>query len=128
LWYSDIAEFFVLECVEVCFCLQKSHNSTFCDEKTALEENMAQLATISARIDKDDKIRFDEFCNAVGLNASIAINLFVKTVLRRREIPFSIESDEKTFRSESDMAELKRRVQDLRANRNSAEHDIVEVD
>ncbi len=89
---------------------------------------MAQLATISARIDKDDKIRFDEFCNAVGLNASIAINLFVKTVLRRREIPFSIESDEKTFRSESDMAELKRRVQDLRANRNSAEHDIVEVD
>ena len=89
---------------------------------------MAQLATISARIDKDDKIRFDEFCNTVGINASSAINMFVKAVLRRHEIPFPIESAEDPFYSEANMTELKRRVQDLKAHRNVVEHDIIEVD
>ena len=89
---------------------------------------MAQLATISARIDKDDKIRFDEFCNTVGINASSAINMFIKTVLRRHEIPFTIESSEDPFYSEANMAELRRRAADLRAHRNVVEHDIVEVD
>ena len=89
---------------------------------------MAQLATISARIDKNDKIRFDEFCSTVGLNASSAINMFVKTVLRRHEIPFTIDSKEDPFYSEANMAELRRRVQDLKAHRNVAEHDIIEVE
>lgn len=86
------------------------------------------MATISARIDKNDKTRFDDFCSAVGLSASSAINMFVKTVLRRHEIPFTIESDEDPFYSESNMAELKRRAADLNAHRNVVEHDIIEVD
>ena len=48
------------------------------------------LATISARIDANDKKEFDAFCSSVGLNASTAINLFIKTVLRERRIPFEI--------------------------------------
>ena len=93
-----------------------------------LEKIMAQLTTISAKIDKDDKIRFDEFCDAVGLNSSVVINMFVKTVLRRREIPFRIAIDEDPFYSESNMAELSRRVQDLKEGKNVAEHKIVEVE
>ena len=48
------------------------------------------LATITARVDEKDKIRFDAFCSNVGLNTSAAINLFVKAVLRENRIPFEI--------------------------------------
>ena len=48
------------------------------------------LATITARVDEKDKIRFDAFCSNVGLNTSAAINLFVKAVLRENHIPFEI--------------------------------------
>ncbi|MBQ9630040.1 MAG: type II toxin-antitoxin system RelB/DinJ family antitoxin [Treponema sp.] len=89
---------------------------------------MAQMATISARIEKNDKARFDDFCSTVGLNASTAINLFVKAVLRRHEIPFTIESAEDPFYSESNIAEHKRRIQDLKAHKNIVEHEIIEVD
>lgn len=47
--------------------------------------------TISSRVDADDKARFEQFCESVGLNASSAINIFIKTVLRRHEIPFLIQ-------------------------------------
>ena len=47
---------------------------------------MAQ-ATITARVDANDKIEFDAFCSNVGLNTSTAINIFVKAVLREKRIP-----------------------------------------
>ena len=43
-------------------------------------------ATITARVDAQDKAAFDAFCSNVGLNTSTAINLFVKAVLRERRI------------------------------------------
>lgn len=51
------------------------------------------LTTISARIDEQDKVKFDEFCSSVGLNTSIAINIFIKAVLREKKIPFTITSE-----------------------------------
>ena len=88
---------------------------------------MAQMATISARIDKNDKTRFDEFCSTVGMNASTAINMFVKTVLRRQEIPFTIESAEDPFYSEANMAHLRQAIKELNEGK-GVEHEIVEVD
>lgn len=46
--------------------------------------------TLSVRMDEDVKRRFDDFCAEVGLNASAAINLFAKTVIREQRIPFEI--------------------------------------
>lgn len=51
---------------------------------------MAQT-TLSVRLDSADKKRFEEFCNETGMNVSVAINMFIKTVLRESRIPFSIE-------------------------------------
>ena len=48
------------------------------------------FSTIVARVDNDDKRNFNDFCDSVGLNASVAINLFIKTVLRENRIPFNI--------------------------------------
>ena len=53
---------------------------------------MAQT-TLSVRLDSTDKRRFEEFCNETGMNVSVAINMFIKTVLRESKIPFSIECD-----------------------------------
>ena len=44
-------------------------------------------------MDEEVKRQFDSFCASVGLNASVAVNLFVKAVLRERRIPFEISSD-----------------------------------
>lgn len=54
------------------------------------------FSIIVARIDADDKLNFNAFCSAVGLNPSIAINLFVKTVLRENRIPFNISGKSET--------------------------------
>ena len=44
--------------------------------------------TLSVRMDEELKKKFDDFCSDVGLNASVAVNLFVKTVVRENRIPF----------------------------------------
>ena len=51
------------------------------------------LATLTARVDENDKTSFDTFCSNVGLNTSTAINLFVKAVLRENRIPFEYYAD-----------------------------------
>ncbi|MDR2649952.1 MAG: type II toxin-antitoxin system RelB/DinJ family antitoxin [Clostridiales bacterium] len=45
---------------------------------------------MNVRIDENVKKNFDEFCAEVGMNASVAINMFVRAVLRSRSIPFEI--------------------------------------
>lgn len=87
---------------------------------------MAQ-ATITARVDENDKARFDSFCSNVGLNTSTAINLFVKAVLRENRIPFEIMQSEDPFFSESNLAYVKNSVQELRAGKGTA-HELIEVD
>ena len=57
------------------------------------KENFAMaLSTLTARVDENDKLRFDAFCSSVGLTSSAAINMYVKAVLRERRIPFEISS------------------------------------
>ena len=48
--------------------------------------------TLSVRMDEELKKKFDDFCSDVGLNATVAVNLFVKTVVRENRIPFEITS------------------------------------
>lgn len=53
---------------------------------------MAQ-ATISIRVDQALKRNFDLLCEAFGLSATSAFNIFMKTVVRERRIPFEIRAD-----------------------------------
>lgn len=53
---------------------------------------MAQT-TLSVRLDSDDKRKFEEFCSMTGMNVSVAINMFVKTVLRESKLPFEVIAD-----------------------------------
>lgn len=45
---------------------------------------------LSVRVNKTDKKDFENFCNDVGMNVSVAVNMFIKKVLTDRKLPFEI--------------------------------------
>lgn len=81
------------------------------------------LATITARVDAQDKAAFDAFCSQVGLNTSMAMNLFVKAVLREKRIPFEISQD--PFYSEKNQAYVMKSIKELRDGKGEP-HELIE--
>lgn len=73
---------------------------------------MAQT-TLSVRMDENVKKQFDDFCADVGMNASVAVNLFAKAVLREHRIPFEIASSDSPFYGEANQARLKKSMGQL---------------
>ena len=63
---------------------------------------MAQ-ATFSVRMDEALKKQFDGLCQEFGMNASTAINVFARAVVRQRKIPFEISSPESEITREGAM-------------------------
>jgi DNA-damage-inducible protein J len=45
---------------------------------------------VTIRVDEDTKREFDAFCAGVGMNITTAIHLYMKAVIRTRELPFPI--------------------------------------
>ena len=84
------------------------------------------LATITARVDENDKTAFDKFCSSVGLNSSSAINLYVKAVLREKKIPFEIYQED-PFYSAANQAYIMKSIEELKAGKGTA-HELIEVD
>ena len=72
---------------------------------------MAQT-TLSVRMDEQVKKQFDEFCNEVGMNASVAVNIFAKAVLRERKIPFEISLNQPNAETLAAMREAERIAKD----------------
>ncbi len=71
---------------------------------------MAQ-STMSIRVDSNDKKQFEEFCNAVGMNLSVAVNMFMKKVIREQRLPFEISVD--PFYSEANIRRLEKAAKDI---------------
>lgn len=71
--------------------------------------------TINVRMDENLKKQFEDFCNDTGLNVSVAINMFVKTVVREQKIPFIIASD--PFYSESNLERLKASIGEINSGK-----------
>lgn len=59
-------------------------------------------------MDEEIKRQFDAFCAEVGMNASVAVNLFAKAVLRERRIPFEIAAEPDPFWRPENQAALSR--------------------
>ncbi|MDR2357301.1 MAG: type II toxin-antitoxin system RelB/DinJ family antitoxin [Oscillospiraceae bacterium] len=49
------------------------------------------MTTMSIRVEEQDKKQFDLFCDQTGMNASVAVNMFVKKVLQEHRLPFAVE-------------------------------------
>ena len=88
---------------------------------------MAKQTTLNIRIDEDSKRDFDAFCSNVGLNASVTINMFIQTVLRKRKIPFEITDEADPFYSESNMKVLLQSIAQLDAGKGFI-RELIEVD
>lgn len=85
---------------------------------------MAQ-STLTARIDSNDKARFDAFCSNVGMSSSTAINMFVKAVLRENRIPFEIAQPVDPFFSESNISYVKKSARELREGKGKP-HELID--
>ena len=87
---------------------------------------MAQ-ATLSIRVDSEDKKRFETFCSETGMNVSVAVNMFMKKVIREQKIPFEINAD--PFYSEANMNRLQQSIENVKSGKTTLkEHDLIEVD
>lgn len=82
------------------------------------------LSTLTARVDEHDKIDFDNFCSSVGLTSSAAINIYVKTVLREKKIPFEIKQEDPFFSAKNQEYVLKS-VKELREGKGTV-HELIE--
>ena len=48
------------------------------------------ISTFSVRMESNVKNELDKICAQLGLNTSVAINIFARTVIREKRIPFEI--------------------------------------
>jgi DNA-damage-inducible protein J len=85
---------------------------------------MAEV-NLSISMDEDIKRRFDLFCADAGMNASVAVNLFARAVLRERRIPFRITATDDPFYSAKNQAALERAIDQLEAGEGTV-HELLE--
>ena len=85
---------------------------------------MAQT-TLNVRIDTDVKKGLEEFCAAVGLNTSVAINMFAKAVIREQRLPFEVFVD--PFYSKVNQDRLKAAAKRM-DEKGGTIHELIEVD
>ena len=82
--------------------------------------------TFSILMDSEIKEQFDEFCSQVGMNTTVAVNMFVRAVLRDKRLPFDVTTESDPFYSESNLAHLRRGVAALNSGK-GVEHGMIEV-
>ncbi len=83
--------------------------------------------TLSVRMDSELKEEFSKWCNSVGMNASVAVNMFAKAVLRERKLPFEISDEKDPFYGEKNMAFLEEAVAALNEGK-GVEHELIGVE
>ena len=82
---------------------------------------MADTVTLNVRMDAETKEKFTEFCDEVGMSASSLMNVFAKTVVRNRSVPFPICSDPVPSASSSAQRLFPRSFEELEAMLATAE-------
>ena len=84
------------------------------------------MAQVNFRVDDAVKAKAESACTAMGLTMSSAINIFLTKVANEKRIPFEVCVD--PFYSDEHIAMLERRMADIAVERNSHEHELIEVD
>ncbi len=83
--------------------------------------------TMSIRMDENLKKQFEMLCNEFGMNATTAMTVFAKAVVREKKIPFEISASFDPFYSETNMEALKQSIAQAEAG-HLTRHDLIEVD
>ncbi|MDR1668969.1 MAG: type II toxin-antitoxin system RelB/DinJ family antitoxin [Oscillospiraceae bacterium] len=82
---------------------------------------------LTVRMDENIKRRFDAFCNDAGMNPSVAVNLFVRAVIREKRIPFEITGNDDPFYSAKNQARLREAMEQLEAGKGTI-HELIDTD
>jgi DNA-damage-inducible protein J len=77
-------------------------------------------------MDDELKAAAEDMFHSMGMNMSMAINIFVTQAVRKQRFPFPIEAD--PFYSVSNMSVLRRRARDMDAGEKVSVHDVIEVE
>ena len=85
-------------------------------------------SVLSVRVDEDIKRSFDNFCDDVGLNPSVAVNMFIKATLKQRKIPFEISGGYDPFHSKANKTRLLKAVKDAEQGKNMIIKTIEELE
>jgi DNA-damage-inducible protein J len=78
-------------------------------------------------MDEDIKKRFDIFCADAGMNATVAVNMFARAVLREKRIPFEITGRDDPFYSVKNQVRLREAMDQLESGVGVA-HELIEVE
>lgn len=81
-------------------------------------------STISVRLDENIKKQFDSLCAEFGMTASTAFNIYARTVVRERRIPFEISAGKDPFYSESNMRVIRESIEQME---NHSEKNVVKT-
>ncbi|WP_281072692.1 type II toxin-antitoxin system RelB/DinJ family antitoxin [Succinivibrio dextrinosolvens] len=85
---------------------------------------MSQTVSVNFKLDIDVKRKMESACEAMGLSLSTAFAIFARKVGNERRIPFEISAD--PFESEVHLEMLEKRIADLKAKKNTHEHELIE--
>ncbi|KFJ00922.1 type II toxin-antitoxin system RelB/DinJ family antitoxin [Bifidobacterium stellenboschense] len=78
---------------------------------------------VNVRLDESTKKGMAEVCGELGISMSAAFNIFAKTVVRERRIPFEVTAD--PFYSAENMARVRRAAAKLDAGQGTV-HGLIE--
>ena len=81
--------------------------------------------TLNVRMDSHLKKQFEDLCCDFGMTPSTAVNVFVKTLVRERKIPFEISAPRDPFYSEANMKRLRESIQQLDSGQGTP-HELIE--
>lgn len=70
------------------------------------------MATINVRINEEDKKKFDNLCEELGMNMSTAFNIFIKAMLREQGLPFDVAVKKPNIETLMAIEEAKRIAKD----------------
>ena len=83
------------------------------------------MAQISLRVDDEVKKNAEKTFDAIGLNMSTAINIFLKAVVRENRIPFELSAD--PFNSETNIERLRESIRKVETGEKTlTEHELIE--
>ena len=84
------------------------------------------MAQISLRVDDEVKKNAEKTFDAIGLNMSTAINIYLKAVVRENRIPFELSAD--PFYLDANMSRIRESIRQVRdGEKKLTEHEIIEV-
>ncbi len=90
---------------------------------------MSQSVNVNFCMDEQLKKNVEDICQRMGMNLTTLLTICCKKVEQERRIPFDITADPDPFYSESNIRELKRRIDDIKSGTAKLEeHDLIEVD